>query len=144
MGFLAWASGSQATQIAWFPSKKRHQGCSWALQMGLFCLSERCVSWSQLRPLIPLALPFHLTMGSSITPLPLLLGHPRLEVMCAKAWHVNGFPGSALLVGSSLSGKLPTGHRCLGGFREMLGALRDVSHTVYGVLEVLGPCCPGF
>lgn len=34
------------------------------------------------------------------TPLPLLLGHPRWEVMCAKAWHVNMFPGSALLVGS--------------------------------------------
>lgn len=66
LGLLAWCSGSQATQIAWFPSNERHQGCSWVFQMGLFCLSERCVCWSQLRPLILLALPFHLTTGSSI------------------------------------------------------------------------------
>lgn len=34
------------------------------------------------------------------THLPLLLCHPRLEVMCANAWHVNVSPGSALLAGA--------------------------------------------
>lgn len=37
--------------------------------------------------------------------------------------------------GSSLSGKLPTGHRCPGGFREILGTLRDVSCTVMACLK---------
>lgn len=69
-------------------------------------------------------------------PLPLLLGHPGLEVVCARAQHGNVFPGSALPVGSFLSGKLPTGHRCLEGFREILGALSGVPCTVYGMLEV--------
>lgn len=46
--------------------------------------------------------------------------------------------------GSSLPGKLPTWHRCPGGFREVLGALRAVTCPISGMLEVLGLCCPGF
>lgn len=120
LGLLAWGSGSQATQIAWFPSRKRHQGCSWPFQMGLFCLSERCVSWSQLDSSSSSISPNHRFIN---IPLPLLLGHPGLELVCARAQQGNVFPGSAVPVGSFLSGKLPTGHRCLEGFREILGAL---------------------
>lgn len=97
LGLLAWGSGSQATQIAWFPSRKRHQGCSWPFQMGLFCLSERCVSCSQLDSSSSSISPNHRFIN---IPLPLLLGHPGLELVCARAQQGNVFPGSAVPVGS--------------------------------------------
>lgn len=94
--------GSQPALIARFPSRKRHRGSSWVLQMGWFCLSELCplVSAKALDCFSSSVSP---DQGFINTHLPLLLCHSRLEVMCTKAWHVNVSPGPAVLAGACRS-----------------------------------------
>lgn len=97
-GLFAWGLGSQPALIAWFPARKRHWSSSRVLQMGWVCLSELCLLVSA-EALDCFSSSISPDQGFINTHLPLLLCYPRLEVMCAKAWHGNVSPGSALLAG---------------------------------------------